>query len=504
MKNVLEYLEASAQKFPDNIAIEDENGFYTFYELREKALALANCISTKLNGKTKQPIMIYMSKGINSIVAMLGIVYSGNFYTPTDVRFSFKKTQEIMDCLKPILIISEEREHTKLCENGVTKEQIILFDEISLFESKIDSFQLLKRSLDIDPVYIFFTSGSTGAPKGVIITHRNIIDYIEWAVPYFGICEKTIMGNQSPFYFDISTQDVYATLKAAAKLIIIPETYFAFPIQALQFIKNRNINYLYWVPSAFINVCSRNALDKVDISCVKQIVFGGEVLPVKYLNMWKKAIPHLQATNVYGPTEATVNVTAFRVNREFSEDEQLPLGAGLDNTELIILSENNEIINDINVKGELCVRGSCLSPGYWNDLQKTNEVFTQSVYSYIPEKMYHTGDMVHYNSQNELVFDGRIDFQIKHLGYRIELAEIERAALSICEMVAAVSDYDYEKKQIVLFYISEGLEYIDLQRKLTMILPKYMVPTIYYKLKKMPYNENGKIDRRFLRKTYME
>jgi amino acid adenylation domain-containing protein len=502
---VLHYLEKTAAVYPDKTAIEDEYGVFTFAELRTKALSIAGYISKELSCKRHVPILVYLPKGKECIATFLGIVYSGNIYTPTDVRFPFPKVKGIIDRLMPSLIITDEKNAEKLRNNGISGEMMLIYDRMVQYCGIFDVSKTLDAIIDIDPVYIFFTSGSTGIPKGVIITHQNIVDYIEWAVPACFIDNTTVMGNQSPFYFDISTQDIYACLKTAATLVIIPERFFSFPHKALEFIRDKKINYLYWVPTAFILICSRGALKEVDVTCVKQIIFGGEVMPVKHLRIWQENIPGLKAMNVYGPTEATVNITAYHVDREFGDDEILPLGWPCGNTELLVLDEDNHIITTSDISGELCARGVCLSPGYWNDHEKTDEVFVQNpLNQHYQERIYRTGDMVHYNGKEELVFDGRKDFQIKHLGYRIELAEIERAVMGISGISATVADYDKKAQQIVLFYVASNLTENDLQKSLISVIPKYMVPSIYYKLDNLPVNDNGKIDRKLLKSHYIK
>jgi acyl-coenzyme A synthetase/AMP-(fatty) acid ligase len=235
-------------------------------------------------------------------------------------------------------------------------------------------------------------------------------------------------------------------------------------------------------------------------------MFGGEVMPVKQLNYWKKYLPNLKTiANVYGPTEATVNCTYYIVDREFGDSEVLPLGKACENTGLLVLDEDNRVIDSsqVNELGELCVYGSSLSAGYWDDEEKTNEKYVDNpINKGYREKMYLTGDLVYYNERGELVFAGRKDFQIKHSGYRIELGEIEAAAMGRKEISVVCAAYHNEKKQIVLFYQGD-IAQDDLKEHLLTIIPKYMVPTIYYQLNRFPYNDNGKIDRKKLQADYL-
>lgn len=504
--SVLSYLEETVERLPDKVAFFDSEKEITFLQLRNRAVDLAFAIQEKVNGK-RNPILIYLPKTIESIVGFMGVLYSGNFYTPTDVRFPIEKVKSVVDTLKPTAIIVDSKTKEKILKiEGMHEERLINIDEVSISNRYHESKVLIEQILDVDPVYVFFTSGSTGTPKGVIINNHNVIDYVDWAVDTFNINSSTIMGNQSPFYFDISTQDIYATLKTGATLGIIPVTYFAFPIKALQFIKDRNINFLYWVPSAFVSIANYDLLKSIILDKVELIMFGGEVMPVKQLNYWKKYLPNLKTiANVYGPTEATVNCTYYIVDREFEDSEVLPLGKACENTGLLVLDDENHVINasEINKLGELCIYGSSLSAGYWDDEKKTNEKYIDNpCCKYYKEKMYLTGDLVFYNERKELVFAGRKDFQIKHSGYRIELGEIESVAMGLEGIKNICASYHQEKKQIVLFYQGE-LSEDDVKNYLLTVLPKYMVPTIYYQLRSFPYNDNGKIDRKKLENDYI-
>lgn len=507
MKNsVLCYLEETAKRLPNKIAFFDQENEITFQELRNRAIDIAVAIQASISGR-RNPILTYLPKSIESIEAFMGILYSGNFYTPTDIRFPEEKVKSVITALKPSAIVVNNKTKEKLNKfSGIDDICLINLDEIPASGRYEEGSRLVDAVLDVDPVYTFFTSGSTGTPKGVIINNHNVIDYTDWAVKTFNINEHTVMGNQSPFYFDISTQDIYATLKSGATLGIIPPTYFAFPAKALQFINERNINFLYWVPSAFVNIANYDLLKSIPLNHVEVMMFGGEVMPVKQLNYWKKYLPNLKMiANVYGPTEATVNCTYYIVDREFSDSEVLPLGKACENTGLLVLNDENQVINkeQVNELGELCVYGSSLSAGYWNDVEKTEEKYINNpINKCYREKMYLTGDLVYYNERGELVFAGRKDFQIKHSGYRIELGEIESAAMGKEEVSLVCAGYHKEKKQIVLFYQGEISEE-DLKNYLLTIIPKYMVPTIYFPLKRFPYNDNGKIDRKQLEKQYL-
>ena len=507
MKNsVLCYLEETARRLPNKVAFFDIEKEITFMELRNSSIDLGLYIKSQLCNRCN-PILIYLPKTVDSIVAFMGVLYSGNFYTPTDIRFPEEKIKSIVNTLHPAAIIVNSETKKKILE--MEKEDIFLIniDEVPISNQYDLALQLVADILDVDPVYTFFTSGSTGTPKGVIINNHNVIDYVDWAVKTFHIDETTVMGNQSPFYFDISTQDIYATIKTGATLGIIPVMYFAFPVKVLQFIKERNINFLYWVPSAFVNIANFDLLTSVCLDKVELIMFGGEVMPVKQLNYWKKNLPNLKTiANVYGPTEATVNCTYYIVDREFSDSEILPLGKACENTGLLVLDDENQVIDQSrpNELGELCVYGSSLSVGYWDDEEKTKEKYVDNPCNkFYKQKMYLTGDLVFYNEKGELVFAGRKDFQIKHSGYRIELGEIEAAAMGKDGVTNVCAAYHQTLKQIVLFYQGEVLE-DELKDYLLTVIPKYMVPTIYYSLKKFPYNDNGKIDRKRLEKEYLQ
>ena len=507
MKNsVLCYLEETAKIMPDKVACFDKDGEMTFKELREVAIDISYMISKYVEGR-RNPILTYLPKSVNSIAAFLGVLYSGNFYTPTDVRFPEEKVRSIIQALQPkaILVNNETKQKLELWGN-FDNYKLINIDEIEISNRYDEGIQLVNEILDVDPVYTFFTSGSTGTPKGVIINNHNIIDYVDWAVKTFNINKSTIMGNQSPFYFDISTQDIYAMLKSGATLGIIPPTYFAFPVKVLQFINEKNINFLYWVPSAFVNIANYDLLKSISLDKVELIMFGGEVMPVKQLNYWKRYLPNLKTiANVYGPTEATVNCTYYIVDREFSDSEVLPLGKACENTGLMVLDDEGQIIHkeESNKLGELCVYGSSLSMGYWNEEEKTKEKYIDNpVNKYYHEKMYLTGDLVYYNERGELVFAGRKDFQIKHSGYRIELGEIEAAAMGKEAITNVCAAYHKTQKQIVLFYQGDASE-TEMRDYLLDVIPKYMVPTLYFKLARFPYNDNGKIDRKKLEKEYL-
>ncbi len=491
MKLVTGYLEETVRIYSEKNALIDARREITFGKLQEESkrigTALINC------GFEKQPIVVYMDKSIEVVASFLGVAYSRNFYSPIDANMPIKRVAKILETLQPKAVITKRECNI---DRAVWGDIRILYYE-DLMAETIDEEAITSvktRAIDTDILYVLFTSGSTGTPKGVIICHRSVIDYTEWVTKTFGIDENHIFGNQAPFYFDNSILDIYQMLKTGATVYIIPEELFSFPIKLLEYISEHEINIVFWVPSALCLVANLKALGKRDISCLRKILFCGEVMPNKQLNMWRRILPNVLYANLYGPTEITDVCSYYIVNREFKDTDSLPIGYPCDNTDIIVLNENDQKVSDGEI-GELCVRGTSLSFGYYNNPERTKEVFVQNPLNrQYPEVIYRTGDLVRYNEFGELVYCSRKDFQIKHRGHRIELGEIEKAVSSISHINSCCCLYDDNKKKLVLFYTGE-IEKEDIITLIKELLPDYMIPEIYRKLNEMPMNLNGKIDR---------
>lgn len=502
IKNVLEYFENTLKKHHRKTAIIDEKKTITFEELEKKSKVLSIEICKTCNF-IRKPIVVFLPKGVDSVVAFLGILYSGNFYVPMDIKLPLKRFNKIYNDLGEPFIISSKVYYDLLLSYGVEKSNIILIEKfnnknINYCESMIKSNYV--SLIDCDPVYIIYTSGSTGKPKGVVISHRGVIDYIDWAIDCFKIDSCEIIGNQAPFYFDNSTLDIYLMLATGATLVVIPENKFTFPIELMKYLKRYGVNFIFWVPSVLANIANRKILESVDIKCLKKVLFAGEVMSCKHLNYWRNKLPNVLYANLYGPTEITVDCTYYIVDREFNNDEKLPIGRACSNTNIIILNKDNELAKE-NEIGELCVRGSSLAHGYWNNSNKTKEVFVQNpLNNTFLDLIYKTGDLVYMDENEEIMFIGRKDSQIKHMGYRIELGEIEAAVSSLDGIYNECVLYNNEKKEITLFY--EGNENINnayIRKGLMKLLPKYMIPMKTIRLETLPTNKNGKIDRNKLK-----
>ncbi len=502
---VIEYLIHTIARYGDKSAIIDGEKQLTFRELstNSKKIGYYLHLNYKIVGK---PVAVVLPKSMESILAFMGILYSGNFYVPIDEQLPVLRLKSIMDNLQPMAVITTGEYEEKLLAAGISREQLVIISNVISSENQYDDKVLeviLEKVVDVDPVYIIYTSGSTGVPKGVVIPHRGVIDYIDWAVPSFEVNSATIIGNQSPFYFDNSTLDIYLCLATGATLVLIPAQHFVFPAKLMEYVNRMKINFIFWVPFVLVNIANRRILENTIGSSLTKILFAGEVMPSKHLNYWRKNIPDALYANLYGPTEITVDCTYYIINRQFADFESLPIGIPCLNSNILVLNNENQLVNG-NELGELCVRGSSLALGYWNDLDKTKAVFVQNpLHNHYPDLIYHTGDMVHYNEYGEIMYVSRKDYQVKHRGYRIELSDIENGVLSLEDVEHACVIYNTNKQEIILIYSARGkLELECIRKKLSCLLPKYMLPTRAYQVDELPINANGKVDRPVLTEQY--
>ena len=538
MKNVLEFIERSAERYPDKLAVADENGGVTYSQLELMAKKIGAWIHKMTGGEHRKPVAVLLDKKPESVAAYMGVMYSGNFYVVLDAEMPDVRAEAILGTLRPAAIVTDSvhmeqaekmvRDHVSAATSSADANQagscktsdssaeashtaIFNLDDLD-GDVPVDVLKDIRRKMiDTDPAYVLFTSGSTGVPKGAVVSHANIIAYINWYTETFGIDENTVFGNQTPFYFSMSVSDLYSTLKSGATLYIIPKAYFTFPMKLMEFLATYKINTIYWVPSALQIVANYKMFQYAKLPELKKVLFAGEVMPTRPLNYWIQNLPDAVYANLFGPTETTDICTYYIVDRPFRDDEPLPMGYACDNCDVYVIdSDGCEVSSDVDPEtgysreGELYVRGSFVALGYYGNDEKTRDAFVQNpLNDKYPELVYRTGDLVKYNRYGELVYISRKDYQIKHMGYRIELGEIEAAAGAIDGIRSYACIYDEADDKIVFIYEGRKKDDAELLEAFRRRVPHYMEPGRFVRVTAMPHNANGKIDRKRLKAEYI-
>jgi amino acid adenylation domain-containing protein len=500
--NVIEYFEKGPLlKCRDKLAVRDRDRDFTFGEIERFA---KNC-ATLILGKTSavnQPVAVFLPKSAEEIIADLGVLYTGNCYANLDIKSPPQRLKSMLQNLGASVIITSAPHVAALSALGIPENQLLLVESAMTTEMAYENAALLARLdlvIDTDPLCIIHTSGSTGIPKGVVLNHRGTIDFMDWVFTHLSLDGSEVIGSLSPFYFDIYTLELFLCLAKGAALVIIPDQLAAFPAKIVEFMAAQDISFIFWVPTIMVNIANQDLLGNWKLDRLKKVLFAGEVFSTKHLNYWRRHLPGAMFVNLYGPIEITVDCTCFIVDREFADDEKLPIGFPCRNTDVLILNGQDQPAN-VDEPGELCVRGSSLALGYWNNPERTAQAFVRNpLNSHYPELIYRTGDLVYRNRRGEIMFIGRKDFQIKHLGYRIELGEIEHAVLQVDGIRNCCVVYNQNKKEITLFYeCDRELAPAFIRERLSVALPKYMLPTVFNRMEQLPRNPNGKIDRQQL------
>lgn len=499
--NVLDYLYEIVDKKPAKTAFSDGTDELTFLEVYQLCRAVGTWLCQR--GVYREPVVVFMNKHPKTVTAFYGVVAAGCFYVPVDAEMPRMRIELIIKNLNARVMICDQNTYETAKEFQFEGE-IALYDEVCRTQTDDQALARVRASaIDTDLVYVVFTSGSTGIPKGVAGCHRSVIDYIEQLSDVLAFGEDTVFGNQAPLYFDACLKELYPTLKFGATTYLIPKELFLFPVKLVAFLNQHRINTICWVVSALTMVSAFGTFDEIVPEDLHTVAFAGEVFPVKQFNRWRKVLPDALFVNLYGPTEGTGVCCYYKVEREISDNEVMPVGKPFKNTEIILLNEKNERAKR-GEEGEICIRGTCVVHGYYNDPERTSASFVQNPLNHAyPEIIYRTGDIGRYNENGELMFVSRKDSQIKHMGHRIELGEIEAYANTIEEVDLAGCIYDQKRNKIVLYYVGEIVER-DMMAAVKDRIPRYMVPNSMIRLDKMPLTANGKIDRMALKKKYME
>lgn len=498
MTNILEYLERSAQLYPEKPALVDERQSITFAQALEDSRRVGSSLALSL--AKGQPVAVYMEKSVENLCAFWGIVYAGGFYVSFNTQLPTSRLQQMQSVLQAPFVITDE-EHRAALEEVFPPHRILLYQD--LVKSTVDRAllaQIRQRHVDTAPLYANFTSGSTGVPKAVVVGHRSTLDFIDHFCPIFSITQKDVIANQAPFDFDVSVKDIYSALATGATLVLVPRPLFSQPQQLLDFLCEHRATTLIWAVSALCLITTVHGLDYRTPETVNKVLFSGEVMPAKHLNIWMEHLPRAQFVNLYGPTEITCNCTYHIIDRERSYPDGIPMGQAFPNEDVFLLDGDDQLVTSPNVVGEVCVRGSALALGYYRNPDQTAAAFPNNPLNpCYPERIYRTGDLARYSTLGELHFCGRKDFQIKHMGHRIELEEIERAVSNLPGVHRCCCVFHSEKHRLYAFYQGE-LTSKELRLQLLPTLPPYMIPNVFRQVDQFPLNKNGKIDRTLLMK----
>lgn len=499
--HLLDYFDETSQKNAESIALRHNDKEISFGDLKLKSQKLGTLLLSEIQGVCNTPVAVFLPKEINTVVADLGILYSSNPFMNLDVKTPKERIMNILELVRPAAVITGKKYAKALAD---VKVPVVLIDQIDWDSIEVAEDELLARRMDLidtDPFCLINTSGSTGTPKGVVLNHRSFFDFMAVSNERFGFDGSEIIGSLSPVVFDIYDFELCMLMMNGSQIVLLDAMLGAFPARLLETLANNHVNFIFWVPSIMVNIANMGLLDKIELPDLRLVWFAGEVFPTKQFLVWYDRLPDVTFANLYGPIEITLDCTYYVVDERPVEAEPLPIGIPYHNTDVLILNEDNKRCA-VGEEGELCVRGTSLAMGYYNNPEKTAAAFTQNpLNNSYPELIYRTGDMAYVREDGNIMFKGRKDSLIKHMGYRIELGEIEHVIendLKLVKYCCAV--YQYAKKEIVLYYESENeMTDKDFRSAISKVFPAYMIPSVFIKMDELPRNTNGKIDRLLLK-----
>ena len=457
----------------------------------------------RAGGRKNRPIAVYLPKSANVVFADLGIMYSGNIYVNLDVKSPAQRIKNLIENIRPELVITC-REFAGFAEQfGLDPRKVVIVEDAIADDVRYDNEAILRGLedlIDTDPLCIINTSGSTGLQKSAVLSHRGFIDFTDWAVERLGIGEDEVIGSLSPVFFDIYSFELCLLLARSATIVLIPEKLAGFPARMMDFLRAGGVNFIFWVPTVMVNIANLDILGKVEPPALRTIWFAGEVFPTKHVNYWRRHLPETKFVNLYGPIEITLDCTYYVLDREFADDEPIPIGFPCRNTDILILNEKNEPAKP-GEPGELCVRGTGLAMGYWNNPDNTARAFVQNPLNpHYPETIYRTGDLVFRNDAGRSCSSAGGTSRSSTSATASSSGRSSRpsSARSTASTTPASSITRARRRSCCSTRRESEIPPSELRRKLSEVLPKYMIPTEFHHLTEMPRNPNGKIDRNLL------
>ncbi len=495
-RTVLSYLERSAKEYPDHPALVDEQVRLTYRQVLETSRRIGTALSRL--AKPRGGIGIYMEKAAPTLCVFFGAAYAGCFYSALNIELPASRLRQIAAVLQPEVIVTSQALEAAAREI-FGDARIVTAEDLAKEEIDQPRLQSLRqRAVDTDPLYVNFTSGSTGVPKGIAVAHRSVLDFIGCFTELFAITHADILANQAPFDFDVSVKDIYSALAVGATLVVVPRRLFSLPAELVDFLCQHRATTMIWAVSAICLLTTFHALAYRTPETVNKILFSGEVMPNKALKELRRYLPKATLVNLYGPTEITCNCTYHILAPERDYSAGIPIGIPFPNEDVFLLDEENHQITEAERPGEICVRGTALALGYYRNPEQNALHFVQNPLNpWYPERIYRTGDLGRYAADGELVFCGRKDFQIKYMGHRIELEEIEREMAAISGVDRCCCVFDEKRSRLKGFYIGT-ISREELHSAMKAKLPDFMIPGILRQVEDMPLNKNGKIDRKAL------
>lgn len=519
-------LEESAVRFPDKEAVRFNGETLTYRQLDMVTNQVARALS-EAGVRRGDRVGIYVHKSPASVISVFGIMKAGGVYVPLDPNAPAKRLAYITrNCEIQVLVTSTDKISSlpQFFEEVTPLKHILLTDEGKPITANLPPAthvtlwqDVLRQpgqqvpspgTIETDLAYILYTSGSTGDPKGVMISHRTIFTFINWCYETFRMTPDDRVTSHAPLHFDLSTFDIYATIKVGGTVVLVPEKLSVFPVRLVQLLQDERITITYLVPSVLSMMVNYGKISEHDLSSLRIILFAGEVFPIKYLRELVALIPHADYYNLYGPTETNV-CTYYKVQpRDLAPErtQPVPIGKACENIEVFAVDEEGNLVTEPGREGELWARGSCVAQGYWGDPEKTARNFVRNPFQkHFIEFAYRTGDIVTLAEDREnWIYLGRRDHMIKSRGYRIELGEIEAALYShpgVKEAAVVAIPDEMIGNRIKAFVVpleGNGLTKRELETHVAQKIPRYMLPESVEFRAELPKTSTGKINRPLL------
>jgi amino acid adenylation domain-containing protein len=528
MRLLQQWLTAQAERRPDAAALAWKGETVSFSELDRLSNRLARMLADQ--GCTRgDRVALLLPKGPPAIAAMLGVLKADCSYTPLDTRNPAARIGRVLHALECRCVLADGSTHGLLLDAlaslppGQSTPAIGILEpgpDVRSLGARFGLDDLASLPSDLpeqrngshDTAHILFTSGSTGVPKGVVITHANVIHFVDWAVRRFGLGPDDRISGHSPLHFDLSTFDVYGALAAGATLHPIPPEANLLPHRLVALIQNEALTQWFSVPSILNHMAKLDVVEPGTLGSLRRVLWCGEKFPTSGLMYWMRRVPQAEFTNLYGPTETTIASSYYRVpGCPEHEREEIPIGQGCDGEELLVLDDLMRPIGDGAI-GDLYIRGPGLSPGYWRDTERTAAAFIPDPLSGTADgRLYRTGDLARVDERGMVLLVGRADTQVKSRGYRIELGEIEAALDSIATLqesaVVALETDGFAGNVLCCAYVPKNggdVGPASLREQLAGVLPAYMLPSRWMQLDRLPLNGNGKTDRPALKDLWRD